>query len=398
MWLFALAVATLSPEYGAASDTALKHVSWCLVCGERGTSDAILNVVLFLPLGLLADRPGRWSVFRVVLIGLVLSTSIELTQRFVPGRYSNLGDVAWNTAGAWLGAQAWTVRNVWLVPGPRWSPRLANLATLGFAVVTFAFGCLTEPHWSSEHYWGQWTPSLRGTEQYTGTVLGARLDTLAVPPGRFPAGTDPRSILTRDWTLRATVITGRTPKTLSPILRIADAEGREELFVGALGQDLVYREASRAAWLRFDQLDQRIPGGLRRFHGGDTLDLVVERRGEVRCLRLGSDERCPSITPGRSWSLLSYPLAASENAKHFMDAMWAGCLLLPVGIYSRRRRGLVARASGAAILTGLAVALTRLGVPGIAEIVAGLGGLVVGHLLGLATERLRAGGTDRERA
>jgi VanZ family protein len=68
--------------------------------------DLLLNVVLFVPLGFLVERQGggRWTPGRVVLAGLCLSLMIEVTQLFIPGRWSSVSDLVANTTGAWLGA------------------------------------------------------------------------------------------------------------------------------------------------------------------------------------------------------------------------------------------------------------------------------------------------------
>ena len=102
-WFLVLVSLTLVPQPRLPVDRGLARISACLICGDRGASDAILNVLLFLPLGLLLEVPG-WKARHVLVAAFVLSLSIEVLQVFVPGRYSNLGDVAWNTSGGWLGA------------------------------------------------------------------------------------------------------------------------------------------------------------------------------------------------------------------------------------------------------------------------------------------------------
>ncbi len=67
--------------------------------------DWVINIVLFLPLGILAGvRWGRgwWLVF--VLLAVCLSTAIELTQALQDaGRFASTTDVVTNAAGAALG-------------------------------------------------------------------------------------------------------------------------------------------------------------------------------------------------------------------------------------------------------------------------------------------------------
>ncbi len=77
---------------------------------------ALFNVVLFLPVGVLGVlvRPG-WSLGRWALVGLVVSSAIELTQGlFLSGRDADPVDVLTNTVGTVLGA--WLATR-WLARG-----------------------------------------------------------------------------------------------------------------------------------------------------------------------------------------------------------------------------------------------------------------------------------------
>lgn len=71
-------------------------------------SDAVLNVVLFLPLGFVyqLSRPqrDRADALRAFTAGLVLSGLIETAQVFAPERYPSLSDLITNALGAALGA------------------------------------------------------------------------------------------------------------------------------------------------------------------------------------------------------------------------------------------------------------------------------------------------------
>lgn len=64
--------------------------------------DYVQNVVLFLPMGWIAKR-GRWSIWRTVLAGALLSGGIEFAQQWVAGRTSQASDILFNTSGAALG-------------------------------------------------------------------------------------------------------------------------------------------------------------------------------------------------------------------------------------------------------------------------------------------------------
>lgn len=64
-----------------------------------------LNVVLFMPLTLLASRlVPRWSWLAMTGAGFLASGAIELTQLVLPDRTASLADVAANTLGALLGS------------------------------------------------------------------------------------------------------------------------------------------------------------------------------------------------------------------------------------------------------------------------------------------------------
>ena len=74
-----------------------------------GRGDFLANVLLYLPYGLFSVAVlRRWpAAARIVLSmcsGLVLSTSLELTQFYVPGRIPALSDVYSDTLGSLLGA------------------------------------------------------------------------------------------------------------------------------------------------------------------------------------------------------------------------------------------------------------------------------------------------------
>jgi glycopeptide antibiotics resistance protein len=75
----------------------------------------VFNVVLFVPVGWMGAvaRP-RWPLPRWLLVGLLVSGAIELTQGLLlPGRDADPLDVLTNTAGTVLGAwlaQTWRSR------------------------------------------------------------------------------------------------------------------------------------------------------------------------------------------------------------------------------------------------------------------------------------------------
>jgi hypothetical protein len=69
--------------------------------------DFILNVVLFIPLGVLigawlGQRTGQ-GAWRAILLLAAISVSFEMLQLFIPGRVTSIDDVTANTLGGALG-------------------------------------------------------------------------------------------------------------------------------------------------------------------------------------------------------------------------------------------------------------------------------------------------------
>jgi hypothetical protein len=81
------------------------HFEASLVVTDGGwATDLVLNVVLFLPLGLLWQRMTGTSAGAALRRGLLAGAVIETAQLFLAPRYSTLSDVVANGLGAWLGA------------------------------------------------------------------------------------------------------------------------------------------------------------------------------------------------------------------------------------------------------------------------------------------------------
>lgn len=66
--------------------------------------EALANVLMFVPFGVLGMLLSRRPAWLVVLAGAGFTTAIELTQLLVPGRVATLQDVVMNTAGAAVGS------------------------------------------------------------------------------------------------------------------------------------------------------------------------------------------------------------------------------------------------------------------------------------------------------
>lgn len=68
-----------------------------------GILEKLLNLILFVPLPLLIREAfSRLSLVTLLYIGPVATVTIEIVQRFIPGRVSDLSDIVMNTLGYWM--------------------------------------------------------------------------------------------------------------------------------------------------------------------------------------------------------------------------------------------------------------------------------------------------------
>jgi len=108
VYLGAVAAVTLSPAPADEGTLGLVRaaVEWL---GARGVPvtylgvEAVANVVMFVPFGVLVGLLLRRGWWVVVLLGAATSALIETVQRWLPTRYSTLQDVVMNTLGAAVG-------------------------------------------------------------------------------------------------------------------------------------------------------------------------------------------------------------------------------------------------------------------------------------------------------
>ncbi len=102
------------PEHGVVFKRPwgiVTHISWCP--GRVSLRDVVLNLGAFFLLAVLMDRAdlpsggGRLArLFAAAGVALVLSTSAELFQQYLPGRLPSVQDIAVDVLGAVLGSVA----------------------------------------------------------------------------------------------------------------------------------------------------------------------------------------------------------------------------------------------------------------------------------------------------
>jgi hypothetical protein len=138
--LIAILVVTLTPIPRGRS----LPFSFAIPLAHRHLADILLNVILFIPLGLALGWRSR-STLPVMLAGLLLSTAIELTQTVIPGRDPSLSDIIFNTLGTLVGAFIARRPRIWLAPSRDNAPLFGAASSLVTAIVMMATAYLLSP-------------------------------------------------------------------------------------------------------------------------------------------------------------------------------------------------------------------------------------------------------------
>lgn len=355
----------------------------CIICGERGLADVILNIALFLPFGAAAGLAARsWQ--RALVCAILLSIGIEWQQQGIPGRHSSVGDLVFNTVGASLGILLTRTARHWVVPPPALAARLSLAAACATAVTIAATGWVLMPALPRSKWFVDWTATLAHLHRYDATVLESVLGK-PYTPGQLDDSRAFQHALQRGDTLAVLAIAGHLPRGLAPLFSIHDGEKREVLLAGPDREDFVLRVYSRATRLRLDQPDLRAARAMRGIGLGDSLDVRIRLGARGHCLTVNDHSSCSYwFTGGRGWALLLYLERFPPWLRGLLDATWVGLLCFPIGLWARRRvETLAAFAIGAAGLFLVPHVAGLLATPmlEVAGAIAGIGAGVAVHRL-----------------
>ncbi|HSM36335.1 MAG TPA: VanZ family protein [Longimicrobiales bacterium] len=374
--LIAIAAITLTPLEGPVTGS-----TYCLICGRRGAADAVLNLVMFLPVGWLVARVSTARpTASAALIGAGLSLAIEAIQIAVPGRDASLGDLAFNAAGALAGALALRAYS-----RARSAPTTAAACAGAAAVLLLGgFAQLLAPAFPDSRWWVQWTPELGHFERHGGRVIDASFGAEPLPGGRPLERRDEVLAAMSEVDDLVVRLVGSEPASrgLAPIVSVFDDRRREIFLLGGDGHDLVWRFRTRGAALRFDHVPLRFAGAGRLLERRDTslLRLSAEREGRVwgegACVEVdGARGPCARWTVGSSWRLL-LPLDGPPG--RWLELLWIATLFAPAGALAAygRRRNTVAFAAAAAGAVLLLPAFTPVAGASPTEVLAAAAGIL----------------------
>ena len=349
---------TLIPHPEEAARSAATPIT-CLVCGELGTVDVLLNVLLFVPLGL-GLRLAGFSWRRALALGAALSLGIELLQmKVIAGRDASLGDLITNSLGTGLGAWLAASGPRLLRPTPRTSRRLA-FGWSAFLILVYSGTSLAlRPSLPiGAPWWGQWAPDLGHFDRFPGRVLSVTAAGMPLPPGRAIDQRQLEAALTRTTELTATAVLGTATNGLAPIASIFDADRREVVLLGQDGTDLVWRVRMWSAKLGLRNPGVRLPGVLAS-GAGNTITATGRLHGpefQISTIR-GAATRSWALpfSPSWGWSLvLPWPYAYGPEVR-FLTALWVAGMLVPLGFW-----GVRAQRSGWALMAAIPILLLAL--------------------------------------
>ena len=326
----AILVATITPVPGQPT----LPVSWCLVCGEHGTADAVANLLLFLPLGVACALAG-WRPLSAVLGAALLSAAVETVQYALPGRDPSLGDVLCNTAGAALGvyATAAALRRRGR-PLPAWTPLACATAVLAAVLAAGALLCPLPP---LGDYYATWTVGPEHLDVYDGRVLRVTLSSMPLPDSRLADAATIAGLLRDGAPLEVRAVAGPPPDRLAPLFDIFTGSQEEVMLLGFDGSDVVYRLRRASKALRLNEPDLRMRGAATGIAPRSPMTVRVWREQDGFCIAVNAREHCGfGWTPGRLWAVVFYETRLGGQVGALLDAVCVGLLLLPVSLTLRR--------------------------------------------------------------
>lgn len=365
---------------------------WCLACGDTAATDAVLNTLLFVPLGAALAARGRGAA-RAALLSLALSLGVEALQSVLPlGRTVSLSDLATNSLGGWLGAAGWRARATLVAPARALARRLAVAALAAWLALQGLGTLVVTPSRPATTYFGQWAADLGHLARFDGEPRRVTVDGVPLA-GRALAADDParHALGSRAFTLQAATTPGTTRPGLAPIASVFDGESREVVLLGRFGDALAFRPRTRAADWRLRPVGVTLAMDWTR----DTLVAVTGAVASDGAWHLEGPEAARRVIPEAGWlwaTLLPFGPTLLPPWAAAVTALWLAALLAPAGYWSGRgrvRQPAAAGVTAAALGIGLAAMPLAAGLPPappLSWIGAGAGALLA-HALGTAARR-----------
>lgn len=266
MGLALIAWATLRPQPAVLTVMPGACCSW---------SDAVLNILLFIPLGagllLYGLRPGA-----ALLACAVVSGAIELAQHWwIAGRFASIADVWANVTGALLGALAvvhWGSR-------ARWWPKLAPVMAVMVVLIWLLGGQLVRPAVPGPAEWAvEWGEGPGPFQPSRDRVLEVRLQGIPLPDGPVQDQSGLRALLLASESTRliATIETGSAPGDTATLFQLHVGKGNAPFLVlRQEGRTLRAFQRLGLSWVGLSSPWISLPDALTGI-AGDTIRIGLE--------------------------------------------------------------------------------------------------------------------------
>jgi hypothetical protein len=350
---------TLWPLSGASYD----GFSTCLTCGDGIARDAVLNVLLFLPLGAALALVGV-GIRGAVAASLAVSVVVEVLQwGIVPGREAAVTDLLTNTVGGGLGALLMANRHRLASPGGRDARALVCAAgALWTILIGFATWGLAPDAPATPQYWGQHVHDLPGFALLNARVIQARINGYDLPDAPIAATAAlRRSIREKGYRLGATVSALPSVDGRAEIVALVDGANH---FLALLEQRrCALRFSTRMRGARVGLVPPSVAlvgacaDGVTRVSGS------FDRRQVIVSIERGGVTRWHSqrITPATGW-LLVVPDVAPDGLDWAWTLAWLGVPIALIGWWARNtvasypwQRWIALSAWGCVVLAGAAI-------------------------------------------
>jgi hypothetical protein len=372
----------------------------CIICGSLGGVDFVLNIALFVPLGLgLYWLVGCWKKSQA--LGATTTLAVELLQwRFIPGRDASFGDLLANGTGTALGIAVAVWGASWLIATGRRARTLAAFfATLSMLVVVTT-SWLLQPERARYPLSVQWKPSRPNMDDFTGELKSASLNGVPVRATEVLRPTRLLDAETRSLSVRANFSPPTGPTVRQSIIFRLASHWEEGVFLGQWQGSIIARSHVVAERFRFRPPLVGLAGLLTHSEPRPDTAVNVEFVSNPRAitLRLMDPDESAMVTvrrtAGLGWLLLLPWDVAVTQRWVIANAAWMAAMVLPVGFFAiRARRHSVGSIAWVwwplAVSVGtmlVAPALFGLSVLGVAD----WAGVVVGITVGAILERLTA--------
>lgn len=401
--IVAIAIATLLPR----TDTAGLAVFWCVLCGDFGPVDFLLNVLLFVPLGIGLAVSGV-SRRRAVMICVVGTALIELLQwRVIAGRDSSIGDIFANVSGAWLGATLVLSWRSLAYPGVATARLRGVTAVGGWVALLLLTAWAMRPAPTRETYFSQRAPRLAHLAIFHGRLLEAKIAGVDVPSGPLLAREAFANRMRSGLTVSARIIPADTTPGPAPIVSVFDQRRREILLLGQEGADAIFRVrlASRTLGLRAPGVRLRHGVPSPKAGSGDARSIWMFGYTDGQQLTVAAGQK-PALTasrlplsPGLGWTLFLPTDVALDYGAQWISALWLAVLMAPAAYWlslgagagrAARRWTAMALASAIAIALAAVPLLFDTSAAVVAEWIGTTMGASGGWLLGLTIREAAA--------